>query len=481
MEPVAVFGGLAVALALLLWKARRRILRRLAQAALRDSLTGLPVRALFETRLEKAVARARRHGFTIAVLAVSIDRLRLVNESLGTDHGDLLLRAVADRLRGCLRDEDTLGRYGRDEFIILLEQVADDSDPARVAERMLSSLSEPFQLAGEQVVPSGSIGIATSAAGAHPAAELIRDAEVAMRRAVEGGRSRYEMFEASMRAVARRRLKLETDLGRALERGELSVRYQPLVTLGSGEVVAAEALVRWQHPERGELLPPEFLPLAEQNGLIDPIGRYVLHEACRVGSDLLRENGANTRVEMHVNLSASQLRAGDTLVRSVAEILEDTGLPPELLTLEITETILVRERDPASATVAALRALGVGIAIDDFGTGYSSLSYLRYLPVTMLKVDNSFVADLRDGVDEKIVRWMVSLGSALDLPVCAEGVETREQRDSLISLGCDVAQGYFFSRPVPEGELAATVSRLRRQRQGGFVRGQRVPTVGRTR
>jgi diguanylate cyclase (GGDEF)-like protein len=455
-----------------LWRIRGRILARIAQAALRDTLTGLPVRALFENRLDKAIARARRNGYTLGVLAVSIDRFQLVNDSLGQDHGDLLLRAVVERLRRCLRDEDTLSRFGKDEFVILLEQVEDATGAARVAERILSSLTDPFQLAGEDVVAAGSVGIAISERGTQPAADLVRDAQVAMRRAKEADSSRYEMFDTSMRASARQRLTLESDLRRALERDELTVRYQPLVSLASGEVMGAEALVRWQHPERGELLPAEFLAVAEQNGLIEPIGEWVLREACRVGSELHRSNGSHANVVMNVNLSVRQLRAGAQLVQKVAETLRATGLPPELLTLEITETVLVRERDPASATLDALRALGVGIAIDDFGTGYSSLAYLRYLPVSLLKVDNSFVADLRDGVDERIVKWMVSLGSAMDMPVCAEGVETKQQRDALIVLGCDLAQGYFFSRPVPEAELREAISRLRRQREGGFVRGR---------
>jgi EAL domain-containing protein (putative c-di-GMP-specific phosphodiesterase class I) len=255
------------------------------------------------------------------------------------------------------------------------------------------------------------------------------------------------------------------------------VRYQPLVVLSSGEVVGAEALIRWQHPEKGELLPGDFLGLAEQSGLIEPIGRWVLEEACRVGTRLLGTNGSHPHIRMNVNLSERQLRMGEALVREVAETLATTGLPPELLTLEVTETVLVRERDPAFATLDGLKQLGVGLAIDDFGTGYSSLSYLRYLPVSMLKIDKSFVADLQDGVDEKIVRWMVSLGSALDMSVCAEGVETRQQKAALLELGCDSAQGYLFSRPVPEGELVEAIARLRRQRLGGFVRSPRASAV----
>ncbi|MGH2691414.1 MAG: putative bifunctional diguanylate cyclase/phosphodiesterase [Actinomycetota bacterium] len=465
----------AAAMILVLREFRSRISGN-PRAGFRDNLTGLPTRALIEERLEKALARAQRNGYTLAVLVVSVDRFQLVNESLGQDHGALLLRAVAERLHGCLRDEDTLGRFGRDEFIILLEQVADATAPARVAERILSALAEPFRLAGEHVVPAGSIGIAVNARGTQPAADVIRDAEVAMRRAEQQDGSCYEMFDPSMRDLARKRLTLETGLRRALDNGELSVRYQPLIAMDSGDVTAAEALVRWQHPDRGELLPADFLNLAEQTGLIEPIGNWVLYEACRVGSQLMGADGRPPYTRMSVNLSERQLRAGPALVREVAETLRITGLPPELLTLEVTETVLVEERDPALSTLEALKELGVGIAIDDFGTGYSSLAYLRYLPVTMLKIDKSFVADLQDGVDTKIVKWMVSLGSALGLSVCAEGVETREQRDSLLELGCDTAQGYFYSRPVPEAELTETISRLRRQRPGG-VRSQRVPAA----
>jgi diguanylate cyclase (GGDEF)-like protein len=459
----------AIALLVTLRRFRDRIISRLAQAGLRDSLTGLPIRELMDGRLEKALARARRNDYTLAVMVVSVDRFQLINDSLGHDHGDLLLRAVADRLGRCLRDEDTLGRFGKDEFVILLEQVADETAPARVAERILAALAEPFRLAGEHVVPTGSIGISVNSKGTGNPRDLIRDAEVAMRRAKEHGPARYEMFDSSMRTMARHRLTMETGLRKALDKGELSVRYQPLVSMRSGEVLAAEALVRWQHPERGELLPAEFLNLAEQTGLIEPIGNWVLAEACRVGSEL-QASGRLPYVRMNVNLSERQLRAGDALVREVSESLESTGLPPELLTLEVTETVLVQERDPALNTLRGLKDLGVNLAIDDFGTGYSSLAYLRYLPVSMLKVDKSFVADLQDGVDEKIVRWMVSLASALDMSVCAEGVETREQRDALIALGCDTAQGFFYARPVAESELGEAIALLRRQRMGGFVR-----------
>ncbi len=457
----------AAALVLVVREAKNRIFGKHGAAAFRDSLTGLPTRKVIEERLGKALARAQRNGFTLAVLVVSVDRVQLVNDSLGHDHGALLLRAVTERLHRCLRDEDTLGRFGKDEFVILLEQVADGTAPARVAERILSSLAEPFRLAGEHVVPAGSIGIAVNARGTQPAEDILRDAEVAMGRAKQQDGSSYEMFDPSMRAVARKRLSLETGLRRALDNGELSVRYQPLIDMSTGEVVAAEALVRWQHPDRGELLPADFLNLAEQTGLIEPIGNWVMYEACRVASQLMGAQAKPPYTSMSVNLSERQLRAGPALVREVAETLRTTGLPPELLTLEVTETVLVEERDPALATLEALKELGVGIAIDDFGTGYSSLAYLRYLPVSMLKIDKSFVADLQDGVDTKIVKWMVSLGSALGLSVCAEGVETIEQRDALIALGCDTAQGYYYSRPVPEGELVETISRLRRQKPAG--------------
>jgi diguanylate cyclase (GGDEF)-like protein len=468
----AALGAVGLAVVVLMLGLRRRSSNRRLAAELRDPVTNLPNRALFEDRLEKAVARARRNGFTLAALIVSLDRFQMVNDSLGHDQGDLLLEAVAQRLRRCLRDEDSLGKLGGDEFIVLLEQVADPTAPARVAERFLASLAEPFQLAGHQIVPSGSIGIAVDVRGSQSASDLIRDAEVAVRRAKDRGNG-YEMFDASMRVAARKRLTLETELRLALERRELSVRYQPLIELGSGEVVGAEALIRWQHPDRGELLPVDFLALAEQTGLIEPIGNWVIEEACELGTQLLRANGGHPPIAMNVNLSDRQLRAGQGLVDQVSQTLARTGLPPELLVLEITETVLVREQDPAFATLAALRELGVGLAIDDFGTGYSSLAYLRYLPVTMLKIDKSFVADLADGVDEKIVQWMVSLGTGLGMSVCAEGVETRHQRDALRSLGCDTAQGYLYARPVPKAELPETIASLRKQRGGGFVRDER--------
>lgn len=442
-----------VALVWVEW-ARRKALLRLRHGSLHDSVTDLPNRSLFEARLGKALARARRHGYMVAVLFVDVNRFRVVNESLGHEGGDRLLRSLGERIEACLREEDTLARFGADEFTVLLEHVDGADAAARVAERVIDAVGEPFLLEDQHVVVGLGIGIATAVDGGAAPEGLLRDADVAMRRAKESGRQ-YEVFDSVMGDRARRRLALEAELGRAIEEGQVVAHFQPQVDLATGEVVGVEALARWDHPS-GELLPGEFIPAAERTGLIEPLGRAILEQACAWGARLVRANGRRP-LRMSVNISGLQLRNGRRLIHHVVSAAERTGFPLGLLVLEVTETELVREGESAASALRQLRELGVNVAIDDFGTGYSSLAYLRYLPVGMLKLDRSFIRQLVDAGDDRIVRWMIELAGSLDMRVCAEGVETVGQLEALRSLGCDMAQGYLFARPVPAARVDETI------------------------
>jgi diguanylate cyclase (GGDEF)-like protein len=453
---VALTASLLVAAEL----GRRRALRKLAHDALHDHLTDLPNRGLLESRLATALARARRNGFTVGVLVMNIDRFQVVNHNLGHPAGDIVLRAVANRLRAFVRDEDTLARVGGDEFAILLEQATDDTVPARVAERILEGFATPIDTGEEPLAVSVSIGIAHSLDGFENPSDVIRDASMAMRRAKELGRSRYSIFDPGVGEQVRRRLSIETELARAIDGDELELWYQPQIQLSTGRVVAVEALVRWRHPQRGLLLPGEFIEVAEQTGLIDPLGRWVVRKAATTARRLSRPEFEHPPIRVAVNISPRELQRGEELARDVSTALDSVGIDPSLISVEITETLLVGDNEPATAAVRALRRLGVEIAIDDFGTGYSSLAYLSYLPASLVKLDRSFVAGLADHTGETIVRWIVDLTRSLGLQLCAEGVETEEQRTRLLELGCPQGQGFGICKPVPEDELEAAILRL---------------------
>jgi diguanylate cyclase (GGDEF)-like protein len=406
-----------------------------------DALTGLPNRILFVERVEQAM----RAGGDQAVLFVDLDDFKRVNDSLGHAAGDELLVAVARRLRASLRDTDTAARLGGDEFAVLVHDGGVEL-ASKVASRIIAALREPVEVSGTRMPVQASVGIATALQQRDTDA-LLRNADVAMYAAKEGGKGRFAVFEPAMHDRLRDRVGLEADLRRALERGELVLAYQPLVSLADGGVVGAEALVRWQHPTRGLLSPAAFLPVAEESGLILPLGRWVLREACRQVGQWTSGHGGR-RLPISVNLSAHQLHHPG-LVDEVVGALADTGLDPGALVLEVTESAVLRDHEVVAARLGALRARGVRIALDDFGTGYSSLSHLLYLPVDQLKIDRSFVR-----ADDAIVAAILQLGQRLGLEVVAEGVETQAQAERLLALGCQLVQGYHFGRPQPAADFA---------------------------
>jgi diguanylate cyclase (GGDEF)-like protein/PAS domain S-box-containing protein len=418
----------------------------LNRLAFSDPLTNLPNRQFFLERLEQALARATREQRSIAVLFVDLDNFKLINDSLGHPEGDRLLKEVARRLSACVGTGGTVARFGGDEFTVLVEDTA--AAAAKLAEQLAHALRAPVVLKARDVFISASIGVALSTAGKSSAEELLRNADVAMYRAKSSGKNRYAVFAPSMNADALERLEVETDLRRALDAGELRLNYQPIVTLDSGEVHEVEALIRWEHPRRGLVSPAEFIPVAEETGLIVPIGQWVLEQACKQARIWDHDLPDRMPLCISVNLSARQFQHPE-LVADIRAALERAGLSPHRLTLEITESAVMQDADAAVATLRALKSIGVRVAIDDFGTGYSSLSYLKLLPVDTLKIDRSFVNGLgQDEQDEAIVRSIVALARALSLSVTGEGIETPAQHDHLRSLGCDRGQGYLFARPL---------------------------------
>src|SRR6266508_3973965 len=427
---------------------------RLSQQAFHDALTGLPNRALFQNRLEHAL---RQRGQTVELLFVDLDHFKVVNDSLGHDAGDQLLCDVAQRLAGCLRDGDTLARMGGDEFTVLMPGIADAQVAEAVASRIESRLEPPFELPGQSVFVTASIGIATGDALHDRSEALLRDADAAMYEAKAHGRARHAMFDPTMHTRAVTRLAIETDLRRAIDNHQLELHYQPIMWLGGNQIVGAEALVRWRRPD-GTLVPPgEFIPIAEETGLIRPIGRWVLHEACRQlarwRSDLPQAAG----LAMSVNVSARQLQDA-SIVEDVESALRETGLDPGSLILELTESAVVETFEGASATLQKLRWMSVQLAMDDFGTGYSSLSSLSRLPLDILKIDQSFVARIdQDAESRAIVYAIVSLATALGVRVTGEGIETASQLSTLIALDSNLGQASLLGRPAPPAEVAATL------------------------
>ena len=419
--------------------------RDLRHQAFHDPLTGLSNRALLLDRLEHTLAGAKRRGRSVVVIFLDLDEFKLVNDTLGHQVADELLVAVAERLRDRMRTEDTLARLGGDEFTVLLDDVVEISDALRVVERIQAAFDTPFRLADRELFVRASIGVTTSA-GRTDADALLREADLAMYRAKANGKGRCELFDETMTAQLEEKLALQTDLRHALDRDEFRVHYQPIVDLASGAVVEVEALVRWQHPERGLVPPLRFIPETEETGLIVPLGRAILTRACAQVADWQARGAAPLRLS--VNLSPRQFQDAD-LVADVAGVLQQTGLDPSLLRLEITEGSVIDGAESTLSKMHALRALGVELVIDDFGTGYSSLSYLRRFPVQGLKIDKSFVDGIgRNAQDDAIVEAIIGFGKALGLKVTGEGVEARDQADQLRTLGCDLAQGYHFARPL---------------------------------
>ena len=450
---------------------RRNAEDRIAHMALHDALTGLPNRALLFDRLTHALAGARRRGATLAVLYIDVDNFRMVNESLGHHAGDELLIEVARRLADIVRRsdtmarvrEDTLVRFGGDEFVLVCEDIAGERDATSIAERLAAALADDIVVAGEKFVVSASIGIALATGETTPDA-VVNEAEAAMYRAKQGGRARYEVFDPAKGPRVRNRLHEEAELRQAIEREELRLFYQPIVSVSDGGLVGAEALVRWEHPERGLLAPGQFLPLAEETGLIVPLGRWVLREACARATGWQRR-GLFMRIG--VNVSAHQLADGE-LGTLVMEVLDDSELDPSRLVLEITESVLVQETKISVDVLRELRGLGVRVSLDDFGTGYSSLSYLRRLPLDAVKLDRAFISGLADTtVDRQIVAAIVQMARGMSMTVVAEGVETAAQWDSLRDLGCHLAQGYYFARPMPAEQMSSVVEEA--SSQGGLL------------
>ena len=447
------FALVAERVALALEVARRAA--ELRRMAFHDVLTGLPNRALLAERLEEALVRAAHRHCTVALFYLDLDNFRVVNESLGHQAGDDLLVQVATRLTNCIQDVDaggvgaraTVARLGGDEFVVLVDQVAGEANAESLAERLTGALREPFQVAGHEVVATASIGVAMTSPGRDRPEALLRSADLALYRAKANGKNGHALFDLSLETHAIQRLELERDLRLALERGEFRVFYQPLIRLETGRITGWEALVRWEHPTRGLISPAAFIPIAEETGLIVPIGQWVLEEACRQARrwhELFPDEPART---MSVNLSARQF-AHPRLVDDIHRALRSARLDARQLVLEITESVVMQDAAAAVATLHELKALGIRLAIDDFGTGYSSLAYLKRFPVDVLKIDRSFIEGLgQDAQDGAIVESVLVLAKSLGLGVTAEGIETPRQRLRLEQLGCDVGQGYLFGAP----------------------------------
>jgi diguanylate cyclase (GGDEF)-like protein len=442
---------------------------RLELAATHDPLTALPNRALVLDRLQQALLRAQRDARRMAVFFIDLDQFKMVNDSLGHEAGDQVLRTVAGRLTQLVRGRDTVARLAGDEFVLIGEDLETVDAALHIAERLVEALSAPIVIelaTGDREVTVGtSVGIAfADGTGTASADDLLRDADVAMYRAKQRGRGRVEIFDDTLRIAVERRMQTQSDLRRAIDDDQLVVHYQPIVAARTGEVLGFEALVRWEHPVRGLLGPAEFIDVAEECGMIVPLGAAVLAKAC---AQIARWRSDAPGCDLHVavNVSAAQF-AHPSFVPTVASVLAETGLDPDALWLEITETSIMADAEAADDTLRSIRALGVHLSIDDFGTGYSSLTYLRRFPVEALKVDRSFVDGLgRDKEDEAIVAMILSLARTLDLHVIAEGVETAAQLDQLDRLGCELVQGYYFARPIPAAEAWSIVRAATTQRE----------------
>lgn len=430
---------------------------QLRHQAFHDPLTALPNRSLFENRVRHAVASARRHGRAIGVLFVDLDDFKTVNDSLGHAAGDELLRQVAGRLDLLMRGSDTVARLGGDEFAVLVEEAVAAAQAETIAGRIHAGMERPFEIEGHELFMHASVGIAQSESGS-TSEDLMRNADTAMYAAKAAGKGRSETFHPTMHMEVRRRLQLSGDLRRALLNDDIFAQYQPLVDLESGRVVGAEALARWCHPTLGEIPPGDFIPVAEETGLIVPLGGRILHQACRQAR-IWQDTTPGDSVYVSVNVSPRQFRQPGAVVEQVREATEASGIEPSLLVLEITESVLMQDRAAVRHELSELQKLGVRVAIDDFGTGYSALSYLRDFPIDMVKMDQSFVSDLSAGKgDQALVRSVVELGEALGMQIVAEGIEHRDQRDHLSDMRCDIGQGYYFARPLDADRMMELVT-----------------------
>ncbi|HSZ07805.1 MAG TPA: EAL domain-containing protein [Steroidobacteraceae bacterium] len=457
---------LGTVLSLRILQQRKREDDRVHHIAFHDELSGLPNRLMLIERLDQALSRHRRAEMTLAILYMNLDRFKVINDSLGHEAGDALLCLVADRLRAQLREGDSLARVGGDEFVVLIENYGNSIAVSACAQRVVEQLSAPYLLDKKDCHVTVSIGISTFPADGSDSQSLLKAADVAMYRAKETGRNNYQYYLPSMNIHTLERLELESDLRRALERGEFLLHYQPKVEVASGLITGVEALLRWKHPLRGLVPPLDFIPLAEETGLIVPIGEWVLATAC--ARNKAWQGRGLPKLSVAVNLSARQF-ADTMLLANLTRIIHDSGLDPSLLELEITESAVMSNAECAVSVLEKLKSTGVQIAIDDFGTGYSSLAYLKRFPIDILKIDRSFIRDIpADSGDMKITRAIIAMAHGLRLKVVAEGVETAEQLKFLGSQSCDAVQGYFLYRPLREEELADV---LKRNRQGCAVAG----------
>jgi len=437
---------------------------KLEHQAFHDSLTNLANRALFMDRLGHALTR-RPNGSTLAILFLDLDDFKMVNDSLGHAAGDQMLKAVADRLRGCLRPFDTAARLGGDEFVVLLEEIDSVAEATAVADRVINALRDPFVLQEREISMHGSMGIAATAGEGMGAEELLRRADVAMYRAKHRGKACFELYEASMQQAVTERLELKTALERAIEREELYLEYQPIIELRTGALAGTEALCRWAHVERGTVPPSQFIPLAEQTGLIVDIGWFVLRRACEQARLWQVRHPELEPLSMSVNLSPRQLQQPGFTDR-VRRILRETGLQPQLLTLEITECCMVEDTDEIRDQLSSIKALGVRLSVDDFGTGYSSLASLQHLPVDALKIAKPFVDDMTSDLRKRaFAQAIIRLGRTLNLQTVAEGVERAEQRDLLRDMRCDLGQGYYFGRPMSPADIGVMLAGEGRRRE----------------
>jgi diguanylate cyclase (GGDEF)-like protein len=425
---------------------------RIEYLASHDSLTKLPNREMFNELLRHAIGAARRYQRRFAVLFIDLDRFKIINDSLGHDAGDMLLVEIADRLRGALRSSDVVARLGGDEFVVILEETAERDDVERIARNLLAVLGQSLQLSGHECHTTASIGIAMYPSDGGDVQALTKNADMAMYLAKEDGKNGFRFFTKEVKTQSIERLTLETALRRALERDQFALHYQPKVDLATGQITGVEALLRWTHPELGVLPPMQFIPLAEETGLIVPIGRWVLREAC--AQNMAWQRRGLRPVSMAVNLSPRQF-VDEHLLQDIDEALASSGMSPVLLQLEVTESMVMRNVSRAIKVLDAIQSRGIRLAIDDFGTGYSSMSLMKQFPIDTIKIDRSFVRDLpKDSEDQAIAQAIISMGKALGMTVIAEGVETVEQQTFLRNHACDEMQGYLFSKPLPAAQLA---------------------------